>query len=328
MRDESTRLMALLRGQRAAKPPFWEPWFGMTQMLADDYGNDPLRLCDALGLAAWRIGSVSSGLDQRRHVDRDETTGVWYGGGELRDWQEITATPVPDYDAIVANLLPARERYRQAGLACWLVIPWCFHVIATNMGLEQFAMDCYDRPQFIADAMRWVEDRTALAIERVVCQVQPDFVLYDGDCAYKTGPMLHPDMLRDFVFEPTLANTHRLRQLGVPVTFHCDGKLDDVIPILIDLGIAAVHGCEKQANDLAELVAKFGDQIVLCGNMDVVFMKSATVEQVRQVTRQMLQIGSRKHRYAAATNTSPLDYIPRPNYREMAHTIANFAPAA
>jgi len=196
------------------------------------------------------------------------------------------------------------------------------------MGLEQFAMDCYDRPQFIADAMRWVEDRTALAIERVVCQVQPDFVLYDGDCAYKTGPMLHPDMLRDFVFEPTLANTHRLRQLGVPVTFHCDGKLDDVIPILIDLGIAAVHGCEKQANDLAELVAKFGDQIVLCGNMDVVFMKSATVEQVRQVTRQMLQIGSRKHRYAAATNTSPLDYIPRPNYREMAHTIANFAPAA
>jgi len=69
-----------------------------------------------------------------------------------------------------------------------------------------------------------------------------------------------------------------------------------------------------------------GEQIQPCGDIDVVVMKDATVEQVRQGTRQMLATGSRKHRYAAGTNTSPLDYIPRENYRVMADEIARFTP--
>ena len=33
MRESSERLLTLLRGGRVARPPFWEPWFAMGEML-------------------------------------------------------------------------------------------------------------------------------------------------------------------------------------------------------------------------------------------------------------------------------------------------------
>jgi len=93
---------------------------------------------------------------------------------------------------------------------------------------------------------------------------------------------------------------------------------------LIELGFSAVHGCEKQANDLNYLVEKFGDDIALVGNMDVVFLSKATPEQVRKETKEMLRIGSRKKKFIAACNTSPLDYIPEENYLAMVKTIEEY----
>jgi len=102
--------------------------------------------------------------------------------------------------------------------------------------------------------------------------------------------------------------------------------LDDVIPLLIELGFSAVHGCEKAANDLRHLVDVFGDDIVLAGNMDVVFLSRATLEEVKRETEEMLRIGSSKGKFIAACNTSPLDYIPEENYIAMAETIKSFKP--
>jgi hypothetical protein len=326
MREGSQRLLALLHGDRVARPPFWEPWFGMTEMLARRYGGDALKMADDLGHAAVGIGYLNAGTDFYRKVERIPASGVWYGGGVLTDARQLHDAPRPDFAAQRAALRPKRERLAQAGIASWLVYKWCFHAIATSMGLEEFALACCDRPDFVREAMEWAEARNRQVITEIIAPLRPDFVLVDGDCAYKTGTMIHPDMLRDFCGEPTRQTLARLRELGIPVIFHSDGKLDDLIPFLIDLGIAGVHGCESAANDLGHLVEKFGDQIVLCGNMDVVFLKKATVTEVREATREMLRVGSRRGKFLAGCNTSPLDYIPEANYRAFAEEIALFSP--
>ncbi|MBS7609842.1 hypothetical protein KEJ19_04655 [Candidatus Bathyarchaeota archaeon] len=80
----------------------------------------------------------------------------------------------------------------------------------------------------------------------------------------------------------------------------------------------------KNANDLGDLVERFGDQIVLSGNMDVAFLLMANPEEIRQGTLKMLRIGSRKGKFIAACNTSPQDYIPEENYLAMVKTIKEF----
>lgn len=199
-------------------------------------------------------------------------------------------------------------------------------MVATSMGLEHLAMNCIDRPEFVREAMEWTEARNRRAIAEVVEKVRPDFILYDSDCAYKTATMISPGMIRNFCYAPMKSNIDAIRAMGIPVAFHTDGKLDDVIPLLLDLNIAAVHGCESQANDLGHLVEAFGDRLVLCGNMDVVFLKNATTAEVRAKTLEMLRVGSKKQRFVAGCNTSPQDYIPFENYRTMARAIAEFIP--
>ena len=326
MREESERLLRLLRGSREDRAPLWEPWFQMHVMLRDHYGGSQLRMADHLRHAALPLGRVDTGVGFYKPVRRIEKTGVWYGGGLLRRPKQLRDRPEPDYGAQAGALLARRTELQRAGIACWMVLPWCFHAVATGMGWESFALACYDRPEFIHEAMQWAEARNRRAIEQVVAKVKPDFLLYDGDCAHKTGAMINPDMLRRFCLAPTEPGIQMLRDMGVPPVFHSDGRLTDVIPLLCELGFAAVHGCEKQANDLQRLVETFGNQIVLCGNMDVVFLKDATPRQVRRETLEMLHTGGGKGKFVAGCNTSPLDYIPYENYQTFCLTVAEYTP--
>lgn len=317
--------MTLLRGGRCDRPPFWEPWFAMGEMLHQQYHSNYLEMAADLDHAAVSLGGLRTDVDFIHHDVRTEA-GAYYHGGYLREARQLRERPEPDYRAQVEPLLAYRRQCAKAGFACWLWIGWCFDRIAASMGLEHLAMACYDEPEFVHEAMQWVEARNQHGVEQVIAKVRPDFVLYNGDCAYKNGLMIAPEMLREFCEEPTKRTVAMVRDLGIPFAFHSDGKLDDLIPMLVDWGICTVHGCEKQANDLAHLVEIFGDQIVLAGNMDVVFLKNATPEQVREETLAMLRIGNAKRRFIAATNTSPQDYIPSENYRVFCHTVRDYRP--
>jgi len=94
-----------------------------------------------------------------------------------------------------------------------------------------------------------------------------------------------------------------------------------------ELGFSVVHGCEKAANDLNHLVDKFGEDIVLAGNMDVVFLSSASPQEVCRETEEMLKMGSSRGEFIAACNTSPLDYISEENYLSTIETTKSFDPS-
>jgi uroporphyrinogen decarboxylase len=323
MRENAERLMSLLRGDDCDRPPLWEPWFSMSEMLRCRYDGSYIRMADDLGHAAVPIGSLGTNVEFINAVERTEA-GAYYQGGLLRGALQLHNRAEPDFDAQIEPLLTRKLECDRAGYASWMVIGWCFDRISASMGLEHLAMACYDDPSFVHEAMQWVETRNQRGIERVISQVKPDFVLYNGDCAYKTGLMIAPAMLRDFCFEPTRQTVEMIRDLDIPFAFHTDGRLHDVMPMLMELGMCAVHGCEKQANDLGHLVDTFGDRIALCGNMDVVFLKNATEETIRRETRDMLRIGNAKRRFIAGCNTSPKDYIPYDNYRAFCHAVRDY----
>ena len=328
MRKGSESLINLLKGERAYKPPFWEVWFAMEKFFEKSYGDyqkveNRIKMAEKLGMAAVRLGSVNIGSS---FTERKETTSgaSRYAGGNLTSLKQLEERELPDWSETIKNWEKDQKTIKREGFISWVILPWCFHAIATSMGHEIFCLKLYDDFDFVDEAFEWVEKRNSIAIDTVIKEVKPDFVLFDGDCAYKTGLMIHPGIFKKLVFEKTKKTVSHLKKIGIPYTFHTDGKLDNVIPILIELGFSAVHGCEKQANDLNYLVEKFGDDIVLVGNMDVFFLSKATPEEIRKETKEMLKIGGRKGKFVAACNTSPLDYIPEENYLAMVKTIEEY----
>ena len=330
LRKSSYALLKLLKGERIYKPPFWEPWFAMDNFFRRRYGDpnrieNRIKMAYDLDMAAVPLGSID--INMNFTVRKAASDGSnRYAGGMLTSIKQLEKLKLPDWSGVIVKWKAEQEKIREAGLLSWITLPWCFHKIATSMGHYNFAVKLYRDFEFVDAAFEWVEERNRKAIDEVIKEVRPDFVLFDGDCAYKKGLMVNPKIFRKLVFDRTRETVSRLKRLGIPYVFHTDGKLDDVIPLLIELGFSAVHGCEKAANDLKHLVEAFGDYIVLAGNMDVVFLSKATPEEVKRETEKMLRIGSSKGKFIAACNTSPLDYIPEENYIAMVETIKSFRP--
>jgi uroporphyrinogen decarboxylase len=322
---ESEVLLRLLRGERMRKTPFWEVWFAMENFFKRRYGDygkveNRIRMAKDLGMAAVLLGSVDINASfARNEVASDGSSR--YAGGSLKSLEQLESRKLPDWSETARRWKRDQKLINEEGLISWVVLPWCFHTVATSMGLKNFAIKLHEDFEFIDAAFEWVEERSRRAIDYLVKEVGPDFVLFDGDCSYKHGLMVNPRIFRRLVMEKTRETVMHVKQLGIPYTFHTDGKLDDVIPILVELGFCAVHGCEKKANDLDHLVREFGDDIVLVGNMDVVFLSNATPEEVREETEKMLMVGCQKGKFVASCNTSPLDYIPERNYLAMVDTI-------
>ena len=324
----SNNLTRTLRGEDTGKVPFWEVWYAMGG-LAEKVLDKPIRgiegemeFARAMGwenLGGWAsvAGPPSAG------ATASDGTGHYVPGG-FHDLAQLEGLPPPNTDETATKNEPRIKAAHEAGFAAIMYLGWGFHSVATAMGLENFAYKTVDDIDFLHEAFEFVEEQSRKVIRDVIVPLGVDAVLFDGDCAYKNGLMVSPKVFRELVFDRTAKTVAPLKEADIPYVLHTDGKLDDVIPVLIELGFSAVHGVEAQANDLGDIKARFGRQITLIGNMDIVFLTHATQEQVRARTKEMLDIGSPGGRYIAACNTSPMDYIPDENYLAFVDTIKNY----
>lgn len=332
MSASNTSIMKAFRGEPTDRIPFWEVWFGMWTMAECLVGgpiDSPERqiaLARRLGWETVRTPSCSHGLPHATETASDGKRR--YAGGKLRSLSQLEAIPPVETERLARETAHALRLAHEAGMAAVTYLPWCFHAVNTALGLAEFSYKLSDDIGFIETAMDFVEQRSRQVIREVVIPCEVDFVLFDGDCAYKTGLMINPRMFRKLVFDRTRETVAPLRAAGIPYTFHSDGKVDEFAPVIIELGFSAMHGIEAMANDLADIKQRFGKEITLVGNMDVGFLAGATPEDIRRATERMLQIGLPGGRYIAACNTSPLDNIPQENYLAMVDVMRNYGGAA
>ena len=328
MSARETELIRALRGEPTRGVPFWEMWFAMSGLAERVLGRGVQNLQDRVDFAramGWEY--LTMGVPGR-HPGSDygiasDGTKHYVQHGKI-PLEELYARPDADFDEAFENVSETVRVARSAGMATIAYVPWCFHAANTALGLEHLSYLVYDDVQYLHALFEWIEEGTRQAIDKVIIPAGVDVVLFDGDCAYKTGLMIRPDMFRELVFERTAKTVAPLRDAGILYTFHSDGKVDDLLPMLIELGFSGFHGVEAQANDLADVKRHFGREITLIGNMDVVFLTHATVDKVRAATERMLAVGTEGGRYIAACNTSPLDYIPYENYMAMVEVIRGF----
>ena len=324
----NNNLIQALRGEDTDRIPFWEVWYAMPELTerllghtADDI-HGQISLAKKLGWEYVRLWIPGHGIGGAQEVASDGST-HYVQQGKI-PLEEIYSRPEPDYAEARNAIEPAVRAAHDAGMAAIGYLPWCFHSVSTALGLEHLSYLIYDEPEYIDALMEWVEEGNRRAISEIVIPCGIDIVLFDGDCAYKNGLMVRPSIFRELVFERTQKTIKPLLDNGTLCVLHSDGKLDELIPILIELGFSGVHGVEAQANDLRDIKNRFGKDITLIGNMDVVFLTYASPEEVRAETEKMLKIGSSGGRYIAACNTSPLDYIPHENYLAMVDVINHF----
>ena len=137
-------------------------------------------------------------------------------------------------------------------------------------GMENLLYMFYDDPGLVEDMMEQVLHLNLGVLGRAVKDLRIDAVRLWEDMAYKSGPLISPEMIRRFMVPRYGQITDFLLSHGVEVIhIDSDGNVDELIPIWLDLGINFPWPLEVAAGmDAVALRKKYGRDLILSGNID------------------------------------------------------------
>jgi uroporphyrinogen decarboxylase len=192
------------------------------------------------------------------------------------------------------------------------------------MGFEQFCFALAEQPELIADMFQRIGAIQVAALRRVIKEDRIVAVWCGDDLAYTESLMVSPRVYRKYLFpwlEQLAAIAH---EAGLPFIFHSDGRLWDVIPDLIALGVNALHPIEPKAMDINLVKERFGNKLALIGNIDMNLLSLGTPEQVRDQVRQRFKDLAPGGGYAVGANPGVAYYVRRKNYDAMRQAVFDF----
>ncbi len=135
-----------------------------------------------------------------------------------------------------------------------------------------------------------------------------------------------PGVYRQYLFPWMEQLASIAHDAGLPFAFHSDGRLWEVIPDLMSLGVNALHPIEPKAMDINEVKARFGKNLALIGNIDMDIPARGTPAQVRELVRQRIRDLAPGGGYAVGANPGIADYVLPENYRAHAGSDLRIRP--
>jgi len=154
-------------------------------------------------------------------------------------------------------------------------------------GMTELLMDMALRPEFVEAMLDRVLYEWDLPIIDQQLEIGIDGFYFADDWGSKTGMIFSPGMWRRFI-KPRLAIIYqRCHDAGVYVGQHSDGKIQDIFPDLIEIGLDIFNPLEPAAMDPLEMKQRFGDQVTFYGGVDVErTLPFGTPEAVRAEVRE------------------------------------------
>lgn len=122
-----------------------------------------------------------------------------------------------------------------------------------------------------------------------------DIILFGDDLGMQTGPMISPQMYREFFKPRHKLLWNRAKQLAdVKVMLHCCGGVRELIPDLIEAGADAINPVQISCSRMGatELKAEFGKDITFwgggCDTRDI--LPTGTPQQVAESVKEQVRI--------------------------------------
>ena len=158
--------------------------------------------------------------------------------------------------------------------------------IRNYMGLEGISIALFEQPTLIDEMLDWQMHLALEMLKRVFDSgVTLEWVWLWEDMAYNTGPLVSPAWVKEHMVPRYRPVVDMLRNNGVDaLILDCDGNLDSLLPIWVDVGINATYPMEIAANnDPIAIRKKFGKNLVTIGGIDKRELAKGKVEIDRQV---------------------------------------------
>jgi len=181
------------------------------------------------------------------------------------------------------------------------------------VGMNDFMMMVYEDRELVEDMLE-VSTQHFVKMTKALIDTGVDFIWPADDVAFKTGLFIPPKIMKDIwvprmarIFEPAV-------NAEIPVLFHSDGKIDDIVEDLIEMGLSCLNPMDPYGVDYRDYKTKFGKKLCLSGNIDIEFpLSKGTPEDVEHDVKKHMEVLKPGYGYIASSSHSIVNYIPHEN---------------
>ncbi len=274
----------------------------------------------------WGVDDVGIRIDRLTAADTAELARV--GGrafvdehrGPITTWDEFHDYPWPDPEQITVRQLEWLEANLPEDMC---VIGSCgfahfAEYLTWLMGYETLCYALYDRRDLVAAISQRLLELYQVVI-RLMLQFDRVRVIWGSDdMGFRTGTLIGPDDLRQFVLPGHRAMASASHAAGRPYLLHSCGKLDAIMEDLLeDVRIDGLHSFEDTIKSVEQTKARYGRRMAVLGGIDVDFLCRSDEQAVRRRTRQTLERCHSGGGYCLGTGNSVANYVPLNNYLAM-----------
>lgn len=145
-----------------------------------------------------------------------------------------------------------------------------FGGLRAMVGVERLCTLFYDDSALVEEMMDATADFIIAMMDKILDHTDVDVYGFWEDMAYKTGPLIGPDMLRKYALPRYKRVVEFVRSRGVPlVSLDSDGDIRSLIPIWLDAGINILYPFEAQCGmDVMKVRREYGRDLRIWFGID------------------------------------------------------------
>ncbi|MCB0256726.1 MAG: substrate-binding domain-containing protein [Anaerolineae bacterium] len=342
-RSDVNRLLKVLRHQEADRVPHLEFWIDNRPILEyvlehkldqqPDNGReavlavspeDHVEFAQRLGMDAvtchfsWRPNNVfASAADGSKH----------YIGGSVRNWTDLENLEPPPPLAQQLNTLERMVRAAQgSGVGVVASFTSFFDSALLAIGVADALLLFYDNRPFLEKLMDIVLDHQQRVMQAVCDRFSDElaFVLVSDDIAHQTGLMIDPRMFEETVAPRMMRLITPAKEYGKLVALHTEGRIDQALPMLHDIGIDILHPVAPECNDIEALRRQWAGRVAFAGNIPALLLAYGHPDEIEERVRQQCAAAAAGGGYVLGTAPRITEGIRPENFVAMIQAAHRF----
>jgi hypothetical protein len=189
---------------------------------------------------------------------------------DFDDWRKVKHHYEFSQQRFGGNWEGVAREHLAAGRALTVGIPGGFDEPRQLMGEEALCLACYDQPELIHDILATIGRTACQVLDRVSAAVPVDCLMVHEDMAGRSGPLVGPRQVAEFIAPYYRRIWDMLRSRGARLFGQdSDGNMNSVIDAFLDAGVNFMYPMEPAAGmDIVRVRARYGQRLALMGGID------------------------------------------------------------